>query len=124
MESLMDRKDKIWISLMNYGQRIGCHQISERSFFYKGYQFPVCARCTGVIIGEIITIFLLILNIKLNVIVSVFLLLIMGFDWFIQYIRLLESINKRRLITGISGGIGLTYIYYYLICYIISLIKL
>jgi uncharacterized membrane protein len=24
-----------------------CHQIPERSFFWGAYQFPVCARCTG-----------------------------------------------------------------------------
>jgi len=118
----MEKKDKIWISLMEYGQRIGCHQMPERSFFYKGYQFPVCARCTGVIIGEIITIFFLIFRIELSIIAAVFLLSIMGVDWFIQFINLLQSNNVRRLITGISGGIGLTYIYYYLIMYIIKLI--
>lgn len=118
----MNKKDKRWISLMEYGQRIGCHQMPERSFFYKGYQFPVCARCTGVIIGELITIFLLIFRIKLNIIISIFLLLIMGLDWFIQFINVLQSNNTRRLITGISGGVGLTYIYYYLIIHIIKLI--
>jgi uncharacterized membrane protein len=24
-----------------------CHQRPERSFFFDGHQFPVCARCTG-----------------------------------------------------------------------------
>src|SRR5689334_3189432 len=24
-----------------------CHQRPERSFFWSGYQLPVCARCTG-----------------------------------------------------------------------------
>jgi uncharacterized membrane protein len=24
-----------------------CHQRPERSFFWAGHQFPVCARCTG-----------------------------------------------------------------------------
>lgn len=118
----MNNRDRRWISLMEYGHRIGCHQMPERSLFYKGYQFPVCARCTGVIIGEIIAILMLIFRIELNIIVSVFLLLIMGFDWFIQFINILKSNNTRRLITGFCGGIGLTYIYYYLFIYIIELI--
>jgi uncharacterized membrane protein len=28
-----------------------CHRKPERSFFYKGKQFPVCARCTGFYFG-------------------------------------------------------------------------
>ena len=28
-----------------------CHRMPERSFFYKGKQFPVCARCTGFYAG-------------------------------------------------------------------------
>ena len=94
----------------------------ERSFFCKGYQFPICARCTGVIIGEVITILLLIFRVQPNIIIPIFLLSIMGLDWFVQFINILQSNNIRRLITGICGGIGLTYIYYYLIIYIIKLI--
>ena len=29
----------------------GCHCRPDRSFFYKGKQFPVCARCTGELAG-------------------------------------------------------------------------
>lgn len=118
----MKNKDKIWISLMEFGHRIGCHQMPERSFFYKNYQYPVCARCTGVIIGEIITIILLLFKLKISIITAFVLLMIMGFDWFIQFINILKSNNIRRLLTGISGGIGLTYIYYYVFYYIIHFI--
>ncbi|MBQ3473297.1 MAG: DUF2085 domain-containing protein, partial [Methanobrevibacter sp.] len=31
---------------MDYTKLI-CHRMHERSFFIKGHQFPVCARCTG-----------------------------------------------------------------------------
>ena len=119
----MNKKEKIWISFMEYGHRIGCHQMPERSFFLNGYQFPVCARCTGVILGEIIAVILILLGIRFNIVVSIFLLLIMGFDWFIQFIKILQSNNARRLITGVTGGIGLTYIYYYLLVYIIEVVK-
>ena len=84
----MNKSDLIWIKLMNLGHRLGCHQMEERSFHFKGYQFPVCARCTGVFLGEIIAIVLLLLGIKINIFMSIALLLIMGFDWFIQYIKL------------------------------------
>lgn len=119
----MNKKDEKWISLMEYGNRIGCHQMPERSFFYKGYQFPVCARCTGVIIGEIICIIIILVNIKLNIILYIALLLVMGLDWFIQYINILESNNIRRLITGVLGGFGLTGIYYYIIVNLIKILK-
>lgn len=119
----MNKKDKVWISFMKFGNKIGCHQKPERSFFIKKYQFPVCARCTGVIIGELITLILLLFDIRINILISIIMLLIMGFDWFVQFIRILESNNFRRLITGVCGGIGLTYIYYYIIIYIIEIIR-
>lgn len=119
----MNKKYEKWVSLMEYGHKIGCHQMPERSFFYKGYQFPVCARCTGVIIGEIICIITILVNIKLSIILYTVLLLIMGLDWFIQYINILESNNIRRLITGILGGFGLTGIYYYVIVNLIKILK-
>jgi uncharacterized membrane protein len=28
-----------------------CHRKPERSFFWKGQQFPLCARCTGIQVG-------------------------------------------------------------------------
>ena len=119
----MNNKDKLWIKLMEFGHRVGCHQIPERSFYYKNYQYPVCARCTGVIIGEIITIILLLSKFKISLLISFALLMAMGVDWFIQFAHILNSNNIRRLFTGISGGIGLTYIYYYLVYYIVQLVQ-
>ena len=29
------KKDDIWFKLMNYGEKLGCHQMPERSFFYQ-----------------------------------------------------------------------------------------
>ena len=29
----------------------GCHARPDRSFYWKGKQFPICARCTGELAG-------------------------------------------------------------------------
>jgi len=31
-----------------------CHQRPDRSFFWDGHQFPVCARCTGLYVSAAI----------------------------------------------------------------------
>ena len=109
----------IWFKLMEFGERIGCHQMPERSFFYKGYQFPVCARCTGVLIGEVVALILILCSIKVSLIGSIAFLIPMGIDWGLQFLKILESDNIRRLITGTLGGIGLTYVYYNIVVMII-----
>lgn len=100
------------------GNHSGCHQLPERSLFYKGKQFPVCARCTGVTIGEFLATLAIILRIHISVFCSFILLLTMGWDWFLQYLKVLKSTNGRRVITGILGGFGLIYIYFHAICII------
>lgn len=95
-----------WIRFMRFGNYLGCHQRPDRSFFYKNKQFPVCARCTGVIIGQTIAIFAYLLNIRLHIIWCIILCGIMFGDWLIQKLNILESTNPRRLITGLLGGYG------------------
>ena len=36
-------------------------------------------------------------------------------DWLIQFIKVKESTNIRRLITGLLGGFGLSNLYYFVI---------
>ena len=102
-------KLKIWIKLMNIGSRLGCHQMPERSFFYKGYQFPVCARCTGLIIGYLLGVliyFLKVLNWKIAIILCIPLVL----DGGSQYLNWRISNQVLRLITGILFGIGIMFL--------------
>ena len=35
------------------------YRMPERSFFYKGKQFPICARCTGILVGYLFGIHIL-----------------------------------------------------------------
>lgn len=84
----------------------GCHQIPERSFFFYGYQFPICSRCTGIIIGYVVSLLLLSLNTVFPIWLCVVLCLFMVIDGGIQLILFIMSNNARRFITGILFGIG------------------
>ena len=125
MERLTDKKTRVWMALMSFGDKMGCHQMPDRSFLYKGYQFPVCARCTGVIIGEFISIITILCALKISWIYAFLLTVPLVVDGGLQYIKVLKSNNIRRIITGILAGFGLTYIYYYIFAFIIcGLLKL
>lgn len=119
----MRKSFRIWLKLMDFGEKIGCHQMAERSFFFKGYQFPVCARCTGVLFGELVALILLLCSVKMNIILALALLIPMGIDWGLQHIKVLMSDNIRRLITGTLGGVGLTFVYFNMIILIIQFLK-
>ncbi len=98
--------NKVWRFFFSLGTNTGCHQMPERSFFIKGYQFPVCARCTGVLIGYLLGV---VLHFAIGTRTPYCLgaCLVMFLDWFFQYIKVKESTNFRRLITGILGGYGI-----------------
>ena len=108
---------KLYAFLMEAGSAAGCHQMPERSFFYRGHQFPVCARCTGVIVGQILGgIGFLFLTLSYDTIG--FLCFIMFFDWWLQRVGLLQSTNLRRCITGILCGFAVGNTYARIICYL------
>ena len=92
---------------MLLGKEYGCHQISKRSFCIFGKQFPVCSRCTGGLIGNLIA-YILFFIYALPINAYIFGCAIIFFDWLIQHLNIKESTNIRRLITGIIGGFSLT----------------
>ena len=96
--------------------------MSGRSFFVKGYQFPVCARCTGVFIGNILSVILLAAGHVPHIIITLALCLIMLIDWLLQFKNILESTNARRLVTGVMGGYGLMAVLIYGAGFLFSLV--
>lgn len=88
-----------------------CHQKPERSFFFKGKQFPICARCTGILAGYFLGIFIAYITHCRNYLWFLLLIVPMTIDGGMQLIFKIESNNLRRLITGILGGIGIIYIF-------------
>ncbi|MFR2534449.1 MAG: DUF2085 domain-containing protein [Clostridia bacterium] len=100
-------KIKIWAYFMRLGNRCGCHQREDRSFHIKGWQFPICSRCTGILIGQIIGILLYgIGRIRVPFWLDFVFLSIMFIDWYIQYRQIRQSNNFRRVITGSLAGIA------------------
>ena len=87
----------------------GCHQRPERSFFVRGYQMPVCARCEGELIG-ILAALIAIWFFRPPYWVMAVIMLPMIADGLIQGLTKYESTNWRRLITGILFGFGITMI--------------
>ena len=102
----MIKKDEIWLFLMKLFSTT-CHQKANRSFFFNNYQFPICARCTGLVIGYILGIISILFSFKISIYLSLFFIVIMFIDWFIQYKKILSSTNIRRLLTGIFCGFGI-----------------
>lgn len=91
------------------GNYSGCHQMAERSFFLNGLQFPVCARCTGVMAGQLSA--LIVIPFRIPISVCIACLTVMGLDWSIQELGIKSSTNPRRFLTGILGGFGLFSLY-------------
>lgn len=112
----MNKKYQLWLSLMRLGRLTGCHQMESRSFSFRGYQFPICARCTGLLIGEIAGIISIIAGYRLSWTAIILLIAAMGTDWLIQELEIKMSNNHRRFITGTACGVGVTYLYFYVVC--------
>lgn len=116
--------DQRWIRLMKIGEKTGCHQRYDRSFFVHGKQFPVCARCTGVLSAYFVSILhYLIISCKNHTfqyprkagkkthLIALVGCLSMLIDWTLQAVHVKESTNKRRVVTGFFGGLGLMHFY-------------
>ena len=107
--SKRDRRWAFWMELC--GRTIRCHQMPSRSFSIGSYQFPLCARCTGIMVGRGISlllfpVFYFALDIPLlpALIVLPLLLVPLAVDGMIQKFTSYESTNFRRMVTGILWG--------------------
>ena len=103
--------------MMNYKIKprgIICHRLPERSFFFRGHQFPVCARCTGFYIGFFSCIlfkyFGLIPKFSFNLIIAAMLATPLIFDGVTQALGLRESNNALRFVTGIMFGLFMLFV--------------
>lgn len=84
-----------------------CHRKPERSFFWKGKQFPVCARCTGLYIGYLTYPLFLFSVLAFNFWWTIALILPTYIDGITQAVYNRESNNILRVTTGFMTGLGL-----------------
>ncbi|HOA21519.1 MAG TPA: DUF2085 domain-containing protein [Anaerolineaceae bacterium] len=107
-----------WSKLSAIGYSV-CHQIPERSFFAHEHQFPLCARCTGMYLGALLTLLVQLVRGRqskfppLAVIIALgALFLIFAADGinsfagaFLPFPLLYQTTNLLRLATGFGAGI-------------------
>ena len=84
-----------------------CHQMPSRSFFIAGYQFPLCYRCTGLLIGTIVFIGLVSFYKLPKLRLALLLVTPMFVEWIMQCMGWWYGINEVRFINGIGFGVGM-----------------
>ncbi|MBQ3220222.1 MAG: DUF2085 domain-containing protein [Clostridia bacterium] len=96
-----------------------CNLNAKRGFFIGSFCFPLCTRCTALIVGFLLT---FIIGSKLRVKGSVILLFVGVFctipcliDGLLQYLYNIESTNFRRITLGLLGGFGIGNIAFFII---------
>jgi uncharacterized membrane protein len=104
MESTISEEKKFKLSEIAL---VSCHRLPHRSFFYKGKQFPVCARCTGTYIGFLSMPLFVFDVIYLSWLWTMIFILPTVIDGLTQAFMNRESNNVLRLITGFTYGVGL-----------------
>jgi len=100
----------MWIKLMKAGSLYGCHQMAKRSFIINNYQFPVCARCTGVLAGSLLA-YVMFAFWQPPLLFCLAGAAVMLTDWLIQHLKIKESTNPRRLVTGLVAGYSIASIF-------------
>lgn len=102
-----------------------CHQISSHSFFIAGHQLPLCARCSGIYLGALATLAMLLMLRRrasrlpashMIVLLAVFFaaMVLDGLNSTLQSFNsgIWESTNFIRLLTGALSGIAVAFIFY------------
>ena len=88
------------------GIPMGCHRLPHRSFRFRGRQFPVCARCTGILLGYLVYPAFVFGVWPATLAGGLLLNLPAMLDGTTQMLGWRESTNALRLVTGVMSGAG------------------
>jgi uncharacterized membrane protein len=105
-----------------------CHRISVRSFFVGEVQMPLCARCTGMYLGILLGVAIMVglgrwrygtLPRRGVIVVMILFITVMGIDGVNSYATLIPGLphvyeprNWLRLVTGILTGVAISGLIY------------
>ena len=101
------------LRINNIGKLPICNLRAVRAPHIYGYTFILCWRCTAILLsyylfGFLLHHFLINLLLTSNIIIGFLMCLPTAVDGILQYYFQKESNNQRRIITGISTGMGLS----------------
>jgi uncharacterized membrane protein len=85
--------------------RLLCHQIPTRCFWIAGAPMLICARCTGLFLGQLTAVLFRRARIQ-HLSTAMILLSIMFVSWVGGHFFIPENYHIERLVTGFCGGLG------------------
>lgn len=104
--------NRVQLLLGRVGLAIGCHQIRERSFVFRGRQVPLCSRCCGIFVG-----FAFSLVLRVGLVACFVIMLPLLLDGITQAVHMRQSRNWLRVCSGILFGIGFSKVVVAIITY-------
>lgn len=103
----------MWSWLLEVISLIGkiplCNRIPERAPHLFGHSFILCYRCTFILVGLFITLFIIRNKARVSISKVWVLMIPMIIDGGIQALLRIESTNPRRSITGYIFGIAMAF---------------
>jgi uncharacterized membrane protein len=97
---------RIVISFIRLLEIVPCHRIKSRSLTIKGNTLPLCARCTGILLGYFLFPLLLAAELHFPLWLGILFNIPMVADGGTQKLKFRMSNNFLRLATGFLSGFG------------------
>lgn len=113
----MDEENRRW--LWELGAQAGGRRLWGK---LESTRLPLCARCTGILMGELLAVPLWLLW-HPGWLLSLALLLPMAYDGIFQYVYYVMSNNRKRVVTGLLAGYGSMTLYIRLVLLLVSRIR-
>lgn len=97
----------VMIRFDDLGKAPVCNHRTDRGIFIGGICLPLCARCTGILLGALAGYVMLLSGLTTkSVLIGLVMILPTSIDALLEYLCGRESTNLMRLLTGMIAGVG------------------